>query len=36
MLMKIDVLCRKIGLDISIIQKGGAIETQWPFLTPEI
>jgi hypothetical protein len=34
--MKIKTLCEKIGNDLSIVQKRGGIESQWPFLLPEL
>lgn len=36
MLNDIQQLCEKIGKDLAVVQKNGGIETQWPFLIPEV
>lgn len=36
MLEEIEKLCKKIGKDLSIVQKNGGIDTQWPFIVNEI
>lgn len=36
MLNEIEQLCKKIGKDLATVQKNGGVETQWPFLIPEV
>src|SRR5690606_17740999 len=35
-MLEIEKLCNKIGKDLAVVQKSGAIDSQWPFIISEL